>query len=151
MTRIAYCSIEDVKDISRVKPNKLGLAEDAETQLDNILEKWILEASALIDNYTQSPLTDDDVNNTTTKYYVYKSVSSRIVANMCALSSVYKSHNVVKVNDWSTTLIDNNIFTNGLKGELANYKEETTMSSGGFNALTVKGKGLFDEDRNQIG
>ena len=149
---ISYCTVEDVKDISRVTHKKLGLDKSTEEEkLDEILTKWILEASALINDYTGSPLTEADVQEENTKYYLYKNVASRIVANMCALASAYKSHSVVKINDWTLRTIPSEIFPVSMKEELNNYKSTTTSNSLGFGVLTVKGRGVFDEDRNQIG
>lgn len=147
----AYCNIDDVKNISRVTPNKLGLAKEETNTLDTILTEWILEASALINDYTNNPLTSEDTEQQTTKYYVYRNVSSRIVANMCALAAAYKSHSVVKVNDWTISTVPSEVFPVTMKNELGNYKAETTNNSTNFGVLTIKGGGIFDEDRNQIG
>lgn len=148
---IAYCTIEDVKDISRVTHAKLGLDKEKENEkLDQILEKWILEASALINDYTKNPLTEEELKTEGTKYYLYRNISSRIVANMCALSAAYKSHSVVKINDWTIRTIPSEIFPNTMKEELNNYKNETTGTSLSFGILTVKGRGITDEDRNTI-
>lgn len=150
---ITYCTIEDVKDISRVTHKKLGLDKTTEAdKLDEILTKWILEASALINDYTNNPLTESELEAEGTKYYVYKNVSSRIVANMCALASAYKSHSVVKVNDWTIKTVPSEIFPVTMKQELGNYKSEITESSLGFGVLAVTGRrGITDEDRNTIG
>lgn len=149
---IPYCTVEDVKDISRVTHNKLGLNKETEfDKLDQILEKWILEASALINDYTNNPLTLKELEAEGTKYYLYRNVSSRIVANMCALSAAYKSHSVVKVNDWTIRTVPSEIFPTQMKEELDNYRTETSGNSLGFGILTVKGRGITDEDRNQIG
>jgi len=151
MTLIAYCTVEDVKEISRVTHKKLGLDKSTEfEQLDLILNKWILEASALINDYTNNPLSPLEIEQEGTKYYLYKNVSSRIVANMCALASAYKSHSVVKVNDWTIRTVPSEIFPTVMKKELDNYKSETTGASRNFGILTVKGSGIFDENRNKI-
>ena len=149
---IAYCTIDDVKDISRVTHKKLGLDKATEeNKLDEILSKWILEASALINDYTSNPLTQEEYEAMGTKYYVYRNVASRIVANMCALAAAYKSHSVVKINDWTLRTVPSEIFPTEMKKELSNYQSETSGSSLGFGILTVKGRGITDEDRNQIG
>lgn len=149
---IPYCTVEDVKDISRVTHKKIGLDKTKEPEkLDEILEKWILEASALINDYTHNPLTTEELEEEGTKYYVYRNVSSRIVANMCALAATYKSHSVVKVNDWTVRTVPSEVFPTTMKNELGNYKSEVTGSSTGFGILTVKGGGIYNEDRNQIG
>ena len=149
---IPYCTIEDVKDISRVTHKKLGLDKSTEFEkLDEILNKWILEASALINDYTNNPLTSKELEAEGTKYYLYRNVSSRIVANMCALAAAYKSHSVVKINDWTIRTVPSEIFPQAMKDELGNYKNENTGNSLGFGILTVKGRGITDEDRNTIG
>lgn len=148
---IPYCSVDDVKDISRVTHKKLGLDKAKEfDKLDQILEKWILEASALINDYTNNPLTIKEMEAEGTKYYLYRNIASRIVANMCALSAAYKSHSVVKINDWTIRTVPSEIFPVAMKEELENYRAETGGSLG-FGILTVKGRGITDEDRNQIG
>lgn len=147
----AYCTVKDVKDLSRVTPNKIGLDKTATTELDNILGEWILQASALINDYTNNPLTTADIDGQTTKYYVYRNISTRIVANMCALSAAYKSHSVVKVNDWSISTVPSEVFPVAMKNELENYKAETSNNSTAFGVLTVKGGGIFDEDRDKVG
>ena len=147
----AYCSIKDVKDLSRVTPNKIGLDKGEADELDNILQEWILQASALINDYTNNPLTETDTNQQTTKYYVYRNIATRIVANMCALSAAYKSHSVVKVNDWSISTVPSEVFPVAMKKELENYNSETSNNSTAFGVLTVKGGGIFDEDRDKVG
>lgn len=139
---IKYCSIDDVKNLSRVTPNKLGLPKEDTEKLDNILDDWILQASALINDYTENPLSDYDVENTTTKYYVYRNIATRIVSNMCALSAAYKSHSVVKVNDWTIRTVPSEIFPVVMKDELSGYKTETTGTSTKFGILTVTGEGI---------
>lgn len=147
----SYCTTTDVKNLSRVTPNKIGLDKTEADQLETILQEWILQASALINDYTNNPLTTEDTNTQTTKYYVYKNIATRIVANMCALSAAYKSHSVVKVNDWTITTVPSEVFPVAMRNELDNYKAETSNNSTGFGILTVKGGGIFDEDRDQIG
>jgi len=153
MTLIPYCTVEDVKDISRVTHKKIGLDKETEfDKLDTILNKWILEATALINDYTKNPLTETEQQEEGTKYYLYKNVSSRIVANMCVLAATYKSHSVVKVNDWTIRTVPSEIFPTSMKEELNNYKSVTTDSnSRNFGILTVKGSGIYDENRNKIG
>lgn len=138
-----YCTIDDVKNLSRVTPNKLGLEKTEIEKLDNILTDWILEASALIDDYTENPLSTVDAEQHSTKYYVYKNLSTRIVANMCALSAAYKSHSVVKVNDWTIKTVPSEIFPVVMKEELDNYKATTSGTSTRFGILTVTGEGVF--------
>lgn len=152
MSLMPYCTIEDVKDISRVTHKKIGLDKDKEFEkLDEILEKWILEASALINDYTNNPLSVVEREEEGTKYYVYRNVSSRIVANMCALAAAYKSHSVVKVNDWTLRTVPSEVFPLGMKEELDNYKNVNTGGSRSFGILTVKGSGIYDENRNKVG
>lgn len=141
---IEYCSIDDVKNISRVTHKKLGLDKERDKdKLDTILLEWIREASALINDYTKNPLTTEEAEAQDTKYYVYKNLASRIVANMCALSAAYKSHSVVKVNDWTINTVPSRIFPVEMKAELNNFKEETDLSGASVYILTATGKELL--------
>lgn len=141
---IKYCTINDVKNISRVTHKKLGLDKEKDKdKLDEILDDWILEATALINDYTQNPLTNEEHEAQGTKYYVYKNLSSRIVANMCALSAAYKSHSVVKVNDWTIKTVPSSIFPTDMRKELDNYKEEQDLTGASVYILTATGRELL--------
>lgn len=141
---IKYCTINDVKNISRVTHKKLGLDKEKDKdKLDEILDDWILEATALINDYTQNPLTTEEHEAQDTKYYVYKNLSSRIVANMCALSAAYKSHSVVKVNDWTIKTVPSSIFPTDMRKELDNYKEEQDLTGASVYILTATGRELL--------
>ena len=141
--RLEYCTIEDVKNLSRVTTNKLGLEKDETEKLNNILTNWIQEASALIDDYTENPLTTIEQENKPIKYYVYRNIATRIVSNMCALSAAYKSHSVVKVNDWTIKTVPSEIFPVDMKAELDGYKSVTSGTSTNFGILTVTGEGVI--------
>lgn len=140
---ITYCNIEDVKNLSRVTPNKLGLAKEDTNLLDEILAEWIKEATALINDYTENPLTQTEYENQGTKYYVYRNIATRIVSNLCALSAAYKSHSVVKINDWTIRTVPSEVFPDAMKSELSGYKTETTGTSTKFGILTVTGEGVI--------
>ena len=141
---IKYTTIYDVKNLSRVNHQKLGLdPELEEDKLDTILNEWILEATALINDYTGNPLTQTEYEAQGTKYYLYKNIATRIVANMCALSSAYKSHNVVKVNDWTIRTVPSEIFPKAMKEELDEWKTETSDNTTGFGILTVTGDDII--------
>lgn len=140
---IQYCTIEDVKNLSRVTPNKLGLAKEDTDKLNDIINEWINEATALINDYTENPLTTTEYDNQGTKYYVYRNIATRIVSNICALSAAYKSHSVVKVNDWTIKTVPSEVFPDAMKSELNGYKTETTGTSTKFGILTVTGEGVI--------
>ena len=140
-----YTTVDDVKNLSRVNPQKIGLDPDTEAdKLNIILAEWIREATALINDYTGNPLSESDVTEQNTKYYLYKNVATRIVANMCALSSAYKSHSVVKVNDWTIRTIPSEIFPDIMKKELSDWKLESNNNSTGFGILTVTGEDIIE-------
>lgn len=140
-----YCSIDDVKDITQTTAEKMGIdSEKYPNKLDEVLTKWIKYASALIDDYTGSPLTETDIEEETTKKLVYEDVCSRIVANRCALSEAYKNYAVITMEDWNLGRIPENIFNGDLKNMLNKYKiEEEGEKASNIGMYVVTGEDLW--------
>ena len=129
---VTYCTVQDVINITRTSPEKIGITEsdDAEEEFNNIICRWIQYATALINNYTRSPLTSTDIEFDTTRKLIYEDVCTRIVANRIALSEAYKNYAVLTVDNWELGKIPENIFGNDLKGLLDKYKlEEESIKS----------------------
>ena len=135
-----YCTIQEVIRITHTTPEKMGINEEENpTEFEDTLTQWIRYASALIDDYTENPLTAEDIANETTKKVVYEDVASRIVANRCALSEAYKNYSVVQIDDWDNGKLPSDIFNNNLKDLLKKYKvdkEVETASNIGMYVVT---------------
>ena len=140
-----YCTIDDVIDITQTTAEKMGIdSEKYPDKLEQVLTKWIKYASALIDDYTCSPLTELDIEEETTKKLVYEDVCSRIVANRCALSEAYKNYAVITMEDWNLGRIPENIFNDDLKKALNKYKiEEEGEKASNIGMYVVTGEDLW--------
>lgn len=140
-----YCTIDDVIDITQTTAEKMGIdSEKYPDKLEQVLTKWIKYASALIDDYTCSPLTEIDIEDETTKKLVYEDVCSRIVANRCALSEAYKNYAVITMEDWNLGRIPENIFNDDLKKALNKYKiEEEGEKASNIGMYVVTGEDLW--------
>lgn len=142
---VMYCSVEDVIHITRTNADKMGInADENPDELEKVIGRWIQYASALINDYTRSPLTDNDIENETTKKLIYEDVCSRIVANRCALSEAYKNYAVVTIDDWDLGKIPENIFSDDLKRTLDNYKLDEVAEQREIGVTVVTGEDLWN-------
>ena len=141
---ISYCNIDDVLQLTGVTEDKMGIDEDDDYTLRDILGKWIMFASALIDEYTGNPISETDFidpeppRNVQIRKNVYCDVCTRIVANRVALREAYKNYAVIKKDDWTIASVKSDIFTDSEKADLDPYKEEQTTSNTiiGISAVT---------------
>lgn len=144
---VAYCSISDVISITRTTPEKMGItgedSETVQTEFETIVNRWIQYATALINDYTLSPLVEEDILEDTTKKLIYEDVCSRIVANRIALSEAYKNYAVLNVDDWQLGRIPENIFGDDLKKALNQYKMEEAGNKARIGITVVTGEGLW--------
>lgn len=141
---MVYCTIDDVISITRTNPEKMGIqSNEAETEFETILNRWIQYATALIDDYTRSPLTDTDITEETTRKLIYEDVCARIVANRIALSEAYKNYAVLTVDDWQLNKIPSNVFSDDLKSLLDKYKREEEGTATNINITVVTGADLW--------
>lgn len=139
-----YCTITDVIQLTGVTCDKMGIDEDDDYTLEDVISKWITFASALIDDYTENPITqaqiDSNSNLVQTKINVYTDVCSRIVANRIALREAYKNYAVIKKDDWSIGNIPSDIFTDNEKEDLDYYKNEEITEKTVIGVTAVTGK-----------
>lgn len=143
-TMTMYCSVDDVLHITRTTANKMGINEkENPDELDTIITRWIKYASALINDYTRSPLTEYDIEEETTKKLIYEDVCSRIVANRIALSEAYKNYAVITNDDWSLGKIPENIFGDDLKDALSSYKLDEVAETREIGITVVTGENLW--------
>ena len=143
----AYCKIQDVINITRTNPDKMGITEteteDVQEEFNNILCRWIQYATALIDDYTRSPLTSTDFECDTTKKLIYEDVCSRIVANRISLSEAHKNYAVITVDDWQLGRIPENVFGDDLKSLLNKYKQEEEGIKASVGVSVISGVDLW--------
>jgi len=131
---MSYCTVDDVKNMSGVRPERLGSQfKDDETAFDALIQEWISQAEGLINSYCKrnwNPIVDVE-NNTTIPVQVpvaVKNVCIRLVANIIALRYARKENPIKKVNDFSMTIFSSEIFTDDLKEDLKPFKKSSRVA-----------------------
>lgn len=115
-----YCSIEDVKMITGVKPQFFRLDKYDEVGLNIEIEKLILQSEGLIRSYIWGK-EEEDHNDFFPVPKTIENVCLRLTANMIAFMQARHDTPIQKVNDWSIQIISSEIFTDDLKEDLAPY------------------------------
>ena len=111
---MSYCSVEDVKILSGIKPKNLGLKEN-ETEFNKIINDWIAEAEGYINSYCK-------------RKWEVKSVCTRLVANIIAFHLSRKDNPIRKVNDYTTKIYGSEVFTDDLRQDLKPFRKSSRVS-----------------------
>ena len=121
---MSYCSVEDVKILSGIKPKNLGLKEN-ETEFNKIINDWIAEAEGYINSYCKRKWegTQDDPIP-----LVVKSVCTRLVANIIAFHHSRKDNPIRKVNEYTTKIYGSEVFTDDLRQDLKPFRKSSRVS-----------------------
>jgi len=130
---MAYCTPEEIKNFTGVKPISIGLNQDDDSKLDEILSDWITQSESLINSYINRTYSDENLPP------AVKNVCIRITANMVALSQARKETPIVQVNDWSTEILDMSIFSNKLKSDLEPFVKEHSNISDPIDFFAITG------------
>lgn len=114
MTNNMYCTIDEVKRITGIKPNHFGLDKTDIEQLETMIQTWITQAMSIIDEYCQQSFTDNIPGGVSI-------ACVQIVANIITNAESRKNSPLVKVNDWTVTTVPTEIFTKPIKELLKPY------------------------------
>lgn len=129
---MSYCTVDDVKNVSGVKPERLGNQfKDDETAFNALINEWIAQAEGLINSYCKRNWYPVVENGTTTVIpvpYAVKNVCIRLVANIIALRYARKENPIKKVNDFSMTIFSSEVFTDDLKEDLKPFIKSSRPS-----------------------
>ena len=129
---MSYCTVDDVKNVSGVKPERLGNQfKDNETAFNALINEWIAQAEGLINSYCKRNWYPVVENGTTTVIPVplaVKNVCIRLVANIIALRYARKENPIKKVNDFSMTIFSSEVFTDDLKEDLKPFIKSSRPS-----------------------
>lgn len=122
-----YSTPEEVIHYTGVKPVDFGLEEQAE--LITLIETWLLQVKDLIDrdrnrNYLSEVEVPAGIEN----------IAMRMAANMVALANLRRETPVVKHDDFNIKMVEDKIFTNGIKEDLSRYPAKAR-----FRITRVKG------------
>lgn len=131
--KLSYCTVDDVKNLSGVKPERLGnqfKGDDA--AFNTLITEWISHAEGLINSYCKRnwyPIINEDGTETeVTVPKAVKNVCIRLTANIIAFRYARKENPIKKVNDYSMTIFSSEIFTDDLKEDLKPFKKSSRIS-----------------------
>lgn len=110
---------KDVIEITGAKPQTFRLEKNDHHGLDEILTKWIIQSEDLITKYCNT-----DFNNKQKVPPAVKNVCLRLTSNMVAFAQARKDTPVIKINDWTTSIVGSGIFTQDLKDDLEPFRIE---------------------------
>ena len=129
---MSYCTVDDVNNVSGVKPERLGNQfKDDEAAFNALINEWIAQAEGLINSYCKRNWYPVVENGTTTEIPVplaVKNVCIRLVANIIALRYARKENPIKKVNDFSMTIFSSEVFTDDLKEDLKPFIKSSRPS-----------------------
>lgn len=121
---MSYCSVEDVKRLSGIKPKNLGLKDD-EAKFNEIINGWISDAEGYINSFCKRKWGTTEEPNVPV---VVKSVCVRLVSNIIAFHYARKDNPIRKVNDYTTEIFSSEIFTDDLRQDLKPFKKSSKVS-----------------------
>lgn len=122
---MSYCSVEDVQQVTGIKPKHLGL-KDNEPKFREIIEEWIDQAEGYIDSYCKRTWETGEGNDDVPR--VVRSVCIRLVANIIAFHYARKDNPIRKVNDYTTEIFSSEIFTDDLRQDLKPFRKSSRVS-----------------------
>ena len=130
---MSYCTVDDVKKMSGVKPEKLGKQyKDDESSFNSLIEDWINQAEGLINGYCKrnwDPIINEDEETIQVQVPIaVKNVCIRLTANIIAFYYARKENPIKKVNDFSMTIFSSEVFTDDLKKDLKPYRKSSKIS-----------------------
>lgn len=134
---MTYCTTEEVIGLTGVTPKKLKLDGDDNEGLNTLLTKWISQAESLIDSYCHTSWTDNVPG-------AVSNVCLRLVANMVALAVARRETALVKVNDWTIKISDDNVFNDSLKADLTPFVIDKSTKSDNVDFSAVTGADLYN-------
>jgi hypothetical protein len=130
-----YCTLEDVKNLTGVKPSHYGFKKDekgSDKKLEKIVNKWIELASSTINDYCKIKGYEKEKVPETIRL-----VCMMMVSNIIAYSQARKDTPIIKVNDWKIDFLKLDILNDELKEMLDPFKEvESNSSCVDFFAIT---------------
>ena len=130
---MSYCTVDDVKNMSGVKPEKLGKKyKDDESAFNTLIQDWISQAEGLINGYCKrnwNPIIGENDEVTQVEVPVtVKNVCIRLTANIIAFYYARKENPIKKVNDYSMTIFSSEVFTDDLKEDLKPFKKSSRVA-----------------------
>jgi len=134
---MAYTTIQEVINLSNVKPEHLRLARGNTVRMNEIIQAWINQSESLINLYCHRSFrgeTNTDIMN------VIRNVCTRLVSNMILQARSRADAPFIKVNEWSIEHVKDEIFTKSLKEDLKYLVVDRSPVSDNITLFAITGK-----------
>jgi len=119
-----YSTADEVIQYTGVHPQDLGLESDEE--LKKVIEGWLVQIKDIIDqdrnrNYHQEV---EDGKRTEVPPGI-NHIAMRVCANVIAQATFRRESTIVQVDDYQVQMLDDQIFTDAIKKDLARYPKKS--------------------------
>lgn len=125
--------VDEVIQFHGLRPKDLRFDKDDEESLRGIISDWISQCEDMIKDYTNNDF-EDEVPGTV------KNVCLRLSSNMITLAIQRRDSPIIKVNDWTISTGNSNIFTEDLKEDLKPFIKEHSNFSDTVNFYAITGE-----------
>lgn len=129
---MTWVEATDIIIMNGLKPKHFNIETD--TELQNMINKWLLQCESLIMGYTKRKTWDNPPE-------AVKNICMRLCSNMVTLAVQRRDNPIIKVDDWNIRTVSSNIFSNDLKEDLKPYILDSSNSEM-IGVLAVTGKDL---------
>lgn len=138
-----FCTVDEVKDFTGLKPSHLNLQKDDEEKLDEIVETWIKQSTGLIKSYCHNDFTKyEDIPD------AVQNVCLRLCANMVALAIARRDTPITKVDDWQVNIVNMRVFSNDLKDDLEPWVIDKSTKSDKIDFFAITGSDVHGKSNH---
>ena len=123
---------DDVIKFHGLKPQSLGFEKNEKEKLEYLIDEWISESESIIKSYTNNQFKNEVPA-------AVKNVCKRLTSNMINLAIQNRDSPLIKHNDWNTSIVKNEIFTDGLKADLEPFVIEHSSRSDKVSFYAITG------------
>ncbi|AIF45647.1 hypothetical protein [Virgibacillus sp. SK37] len=117
-----YSTVTEVKLFTGISKESFDI--ETKEEFEQLLEKWLIQAKAYIDRYTEINFTEEY----TTIPPEIEDIATRIVANKIKqMQDRYKNPNA-SLEDNSSNFISDSVFSSAVKKDLDMFKKEPTTT-----------------------
>ena len=135
-----WISVDDVIAFHGLKPQHLNIKKtdnDADDQLEAIVESWIVQSQDLINMYCNRSYTSSTVRP------AIQNICLRLTSNMVRLAVQNRDSPIIKVNDWTIQSVPSDIFTDDLKQDLKPFIKDSSTEPNSIGVYAITGEDVL--------
>ena len=139
-TQDLWISVDDVVKFHGLKPQHLNIKKtdnDADDQLEAIVESWIVQSQDLINMYCNRSYTSSTVRP------AIQNICLRLTSNMVRLAVQNRDSPIIKVNDWTIQSVPSDIFTDDLKEDLRPFVKDSSTEPNSIGVYAITGEDVL--------